>query len=389
MPRPLRALQVIGASKFGGDSIVVCDWLAMLEERGIEATLLATDPPVVRYARSRGLRVWPFEGIERAVRPAHDLLAVARLAAGIEGRFDIVHTNTTKGGAVGRTAAWLARIPLVMHTVHGFAFHEFSGRLETAVYGTVERVLGTMSDRVIFVNTFDRQRAIDMHIVPRRKALTVYNGVSEDHVAPGLKATREELLAELELPPDAALIVFVGRLAEQKGLRYLFEAIGLLSRRLPETDLYLAVVGDGEQRGECGEWVREFGVADRVRFLGFRTDAIRWTGGGDVFVLSSLWEGHSITLLEAMACGKPIVATDIKGNRETITDGTDGLLVRAADAGALAQGLERVLADTALARRLGSGARQTFLKRFTARRMLEATWEVYEDALPQKGLWPR
>ncbi len=386
MPKQLRALQIIGDSKFGGDSVIICDWLDMLTQRGLRATLLATDPPVVELARERGLDVWTFEGIQRPIDPCVDIPAILRLSRLLRRRFDVVHTNTTKGGAVGRPAAWLAGVPAVLHTVHGFAFHEFSGKLTTTVYSNIERVLTKMCHRVIFVNEFDRQRAIDMGVVPERKAVTVYNGVAEDRLADGRAATREQLLAELDLPADARLASFVGRLAEQKGPRYMFEAFAAARRKLPDTPLHLAVVGDGELAGKCRQWVTELNLTDRVHFLGFRTDAVRWIGGADLFVLSSLWEGHSITLLEAMGCGRPCVATDIKGNRESITHGIDGLLVAPADSESLSDALVRLAANRPEAERLGREARATFDRRFTLRQMLASTWTVYEDLLRERRL---
>ncbi len=145
---------------------------------------------------------------------------------------------------------------------------------------TVENGLSKMCDQVIFVNKFDRLMAVDMGIVPEHKALTIYNGVSEERLAPGLDTKREELLDELNLSHDVMLSVFVGRLDEQKGLKYLFEALRIVREKVLDVDFHQVVLGDGEQAEHCRQWVEEFGVADRVHFLGFRTDALRWTGGG-------------------------------------------------------------------------------------------------------------
>jgi len=388
MKKALHALQIIGDSKFGGDSLVVCDWLQMLQSKGIKTTLLATDPLVVDLAKSRGLDVWTFKGVQRSINPLVDVPAVFRLAKGLKKRFDIVHTNTTKGGAIGRPASWLSRIPIVVHTVHGFAFHEHSGAVATWAISGVERTLTRMCDRVVFVNNYDREQAIAKGIVPENKAVTVYNGVSEERIAPGLSSNKEDILSELGLPSDAFLSVFVGRLAEQKGLKYLFEAISILKNRSPSVNFHQVLVGNGEQEEQCRQWVESFGISDRVHFLGFRKDSLRYTGAADLFVLSSLWEGHSITLLEAMGCGRPIVATDIKGNRESITDGKDGILVKPADPVALAQGILRAVEDKNLSMALGDNARKTFDKRFTLKAMLENTWSVYEGLLEEKKLWP-
>ncbi len=386
MKRKLRVLQIIGDSKFGGASLVVADLMKMLQGRGLEVTLLATDRQMVDFAQENGFRVWPFKGIQRSINPLIDISATMRLAWALRGKYDIVHTHTTKGGVVGRTAAHMAGIPIVIHTVHGFAFGEFSGRLATSAVCLVEHIVALMCDRVIFVNSFDRLKSVKAGIIPENKAVTVYNGVTEERLKPGLSVNRTDLLKELNLAEDTFLCANVGRLAEQKGLRYLFEALGIVRRKMPELKIHQVMIGQGELYEQSQEWIKEYGIADRVHFLGFRTDALRWTGGADAFVLSSLWEGHSITLLEAMGCSTPIIATDIKGNRESITNEQDGLLVQPCNAQALADGIIRIASNPELARSLARQARETFMKRFTIEIMLENLWSIYDELLRSKNL---
>ncbi len=167
---------------------------------------------------------------------------------------------------------------------------------------------------------------------------------------------------------------------------YLLQSMAIVRQRLPQPPVHLAIIGEGELEAECREQVQNLGLAGCVHFLGFRGDALRWTGGCDLFVLSSLWEGHSITLLEAMGLGRPIVATDIKGNRETITHDHDGLLVPPADADSLADAIIALATDQQRARRLGQAGKKTFDNRFTEQIMKDNNWRVYQDVLTAKGL---
>jgi len=382
----IRVLHVVGSSKFGGATKVIFSLIAMARQHGLEAEILTDDPLTIEACQERGIGVFRFRGIDRPIRPHKDLWATVRLARRLRGRYEVVHTHTSKAGAIGRVAAWIAGVPAILYANHGWYFHELSGRLSTLLLSSAERILALMGDRIICVNEWDRQKTIDMRIAPPHKVATVYNGIPEDQLRPGRNTTREELLAELNLPLGSCLCVHVGRLAEQKGLPYLFEAFAIACRNLPEKDLHLAMVGDGELQADGERWVEQHGVADRVHFLGFRSDAIRWTGGADLTVNSSLWEGHSISLLEYMGCGKPIVATNIRGNRESITHEHDGILVPPADAKGLAEGMTRLISDPDLARRLAGEARRTFERRFTLDRMLENTWTVYEGLLKEKGL---
>jgi glycosyltransferase involved in cell wall biosynthesis len=377
---------IIGDSKFGGAALVVCSLMKMLRSRDIDVTLLATDPNILEIFKKESFSVWTFKGIQRAVNPFIDISALLRLTRALRGKYDIVHTHTTKGGAIGRLAAKLAGVPVILHTVHGFAFHEFSGKLKTHLICIVERILAKMCDKMIFVNNYDRIKAIEMGITSEDKAVTVYNGIDESRLVLGINTDRSRKLSELNLSDSSFLSVYVGRLAEQKGLRYLFEAIKIVNEEMPNCVINQVVVGDGELFRRCQEWVEQFGITDRVYFLGFRPDAICWTGAADLFVLSSLWEGHSITLLEAMACGRPIVATDIKGNRESIKDGYNGLLVEPANSKALARAIIKIISNPKLAKTLGEHARDTFAKRFTLERMIECGWQVYEGVLKEKGL---
>lgn len=384
--RPLRALQIIGDSKFGGATLVVYDLVNMLRDHGIDVQVLATDKKTIDFFYQKGFNIWTFKGIQRAVNPFIDVSAILRLAWALRGKFNIVHTHTTKGGAIGRIAAKLAGVPVILHTVHGFAFHEFSSKLATTVIGSIERILSMMCDRAIFVNNYDRIKSIEMGIVPEHKAVTIFNGIGDDRLVSGINADRSERLAELNLSDNDFLSIYVGRLAKQKGLRYLFEAIKIVNEKMPNCNINQVIIGDGELFQQCQQWVKQFGIANKVHFLGFQPDAICWTGAADLFLLSSLWEGHSITLLEAMACGRPIIATNIKGNRESIKNGYDGLLVKPANSQELAEAIIRIALNPEFAKTLGEHAQDTFTKRFTLRRMIEDEWRVYENVLKEKGL---
>jgi glycosyltransferase involved in cell wall biosynthesis len=213
-----------------------------------------------------------------------------------------------------------------------------------------------------------------------------YNGVSKRRLESGRGTRHDELLDELGIPKDSFLCVFAGRLAPQKGLKYLVEAVGIVKSKMPDRQIHLAVIGEGELEQSLRSQVRELNISDRVHLLGFQSDCLRWTGGCDLFVLSSLWEGHSITLLEAMGLGRPIVVTDIKGNRETITHNKDGLHVPPADSEALALAMMDIASHPERATQMGQAAAETFERNFTEEVMKEKSWKVYQEVLSAKGL---
>lgn len=375
MLEKIRVLQVVGDSKFGGASIVVLDIMDALSKDGFDVTILATDPEMIGLAKDAGFNVLIFAGIQRKLNPLKDLYVAIKLSRQIKGKYDVIHTHTSKGGAIGRFAGKIAGIPTIVHTVHGFAYHEFSSRPVKFIGSWIERLLGYMCNRVIFVNNHDREQAIKDKVLPEEKCITILNGISDSRLQPDSTLDRNDMLNSLGLPDDSVLGVSVGRLAKQKGLSYLLEAIKIVIIGRP--DYYHAIIGDGELLEELQEEAALLGISNNVMFLGFQKDAVRWTKICDVFVLSSLWEGHSMTLLEAMGLGKAIVATDIKGNRESLSDNINGLLVCPADPEDLSRGILKVLSDPDKAASLGLNAKVEFEREFTVQRMQEQVVGLY------------
>jgi len=383
--KSLRVLH-IASGKFGGGASVILSLADMAREHGLFTDVLTNCPQFEEICTARGIGVVRFEGIVRPIRPHKDLLAALRLKRIIQGRYEVVHAHGSKGGAVGRLAAKWAHIPAVLYTAHGFAFHEFSSKSKTWAIAVTERIMARCCDKIIVVNEFDRQRALELGICSSEKMVTIYNGIPQSRLDSGRQSNRQELLNELKVPSDSFLCAFVGRLAPQKGLKFLIEAMAIIKSRMQIPPVHLALIGEGELESEIRQHCQILGVSDRVHLLGFKSDCMRWTGGCDLFLLSSLWEGHSITLLEAMGLGRPIVATNIKGNRETITHGEDGLLVPPADSNALANVIMQLATNPQQASRLGQNAVKTFAMRFTEQAMKDNSWKVYEELLSAKGL---
>jgi glycosyltransferase involved in cell wall biosynthesis len=377
----VRVLQVIGGSKFGGAVWVVLSYAEALQEHGCRVTVLTTVEPVADVFRGAGCEILPVPEIRREINPPRDLAALTQLTRICRRRrFDVVHTHTSKGGFVGRAAARLARTPVVLHTAHGFAFHEGSSRAATAVYTRLERLAGRWSDRVITVSAFHRLWAIEQRLAPPERIVAVRNGISPSRLV--VDQERDAVRRELGVGAGDLLLVSVGRLAAQKGLGTLLRALPALRER--GLSLRVALVGDGPLRGELEGYVAEAGLGDMVTFLGFRTDVGDLVNASDAIVAPSLWEGLSISVLEAMAFGKPIVATDIGSNRELLEDGVSGLLVPPEQPSRLAEAIAALADDRILAGRLGAAAKERFERDFTERAMKEALWEVYRPLLDQK-----
>jgi len=383
----IKVFQVLsGVATWGGGGTVVLSLTKELLRLGCEVTVLCLGDFAGEQFAKAGAKVVSSRYWRREINLPFDLLALYELFRLCRReRFDIVHTHTSKGGFLGRIAARLAGVPTVIHTVHGFAFHEFTPGPVAAFYTLLERLAGHFCDLVICVNDEDRQTAIRRRIVAPDKIVTIHNGIDMDRFA-GVRG--DSVRRELALGDGSVLIGTVGRLAPQKGFAYLLQAIPLVLREHPET--HFAFAGDGPLEAELKGLATELGVSERCHFLGFRRDIPEVLAACDIFVLPSLWEGLSITLLEAMAAGKPIVATDIKGNREVITDEVNGLLVRPKDSVELARAIIELIEDRERARLLGERARRTVERHFNERAMLEKTLQAYATAMARsaKGAAP-
>jgi len=379
---PPKVLHIHGSSKFGGDSVLILELGRAARERGFEVDVLATDPRFQEAVQEEGLGLVDLDVIRREIRPLWDLRGLLRLTRFLSrSPYTIVHTHTTKPGIVGTLAARRAGIPAVMHTVHLFPFHEETGRLVTAAYVGAERLAARWCDRIVTVSEFQRDWALRVGIGSSDKVISIPNGVPTERAQP--KRSRAEIRAELGVG-DGFMVLSTGRLAEQKGLEYLIRAAVLLRRDLPAARICLA--GDGPLRDKLVKLVSSLGLEDTVALLGHRSDVGDLLAASDLVVLPSLWEGLSISLLEAMAAQKPVVTTSIGSNREVTNDGEAAVLVPPKDAPSLAAAISALAADGSRLHELGKKGQQIQRERYGLSRMLDAYMSEYDRPLRRESV---
>jgi glycosyltransferase involved in cell wall biosynthesis len=376
----MRLLHVVGDSRFGGAGRIILGLGQAARAKGWQVDVLATDPVFQRSIREQGLGVVDLDVIRREIRPHWDLAGLLRLYRFLRReRYRLVHTHTSKAGFVGRLAARLAGVPAVVHTVHGFAFHEESPSHVRWFYSALERMAAPWCDRLVSVSEFHRDWALALGICDANRILAIPNGITppvrNPEVAPA------EVRRRLGVPDDDRLILTMARLAADKGLAYLIEAVAMLP---PALNVRLAIAGDGPVRTRLEQVARARGVTGRVNFLGFREDVGDLLAACDLVALPSLREGLSIALLEAMSAGKPIIASSIGSHRELAEQADIALLVPPADARALRDAIMRLAGDPALMTRLGASARALFERHYTEGRMLDSYLSVYSGLLEGK-----
>jgi lipopolysaccharide/colanic/teichoic acid biosynthesis glycosyltransferase len=311
-------------------------------------------------------------------------------------RFALVNTHSPVAAAVGRVAAWFARSPVVVYTVHGFYFHDDMPWWKRRGFMALEWLLGRITDDFMFVSNEDRQTALREGIARSAdKATTILNGVDLEAYAPESAAsgTVGKLRRELCIPEGAPVVGIVGRVVREKGYFEFAEMAKLVSRGFG--DVYFLVVGDAlpsDRDGVAAELrkrVNAAGLRDRFRFTGFTDRVADFLQAMDIFVLPSYREGFPRSVLEAMSTGLPVVATNIRGCREAVVHGETGLLVPPRDGRALAEAVSRLLGNPDLARRMGSAGRQRAVRLYGQQLVQSRFVEVVESALRYKALQKR
>jgi lipopolysaccharide/colanic/teichoic acid biosynthesis glycosyltransferase/glycosyltransferase involved in cell wall biosynthesis len=375
----VRILHITGDSRFGGVASIILGLGRICKAEGWQVDVLTTDPVFQQAVMHNGLGLINLDVVRRDIRPLWDLRGLFRLRRFLaEHNYTIVQTHTSKGGFVGRLAARLAGVPIIVHTAHGFAFHEGSPPSVRRVYTALERLAAHWCDRIVSVSEFHRDWAVELGICGPSRILAIPNGI--EPLEPNAHVSSDDIRRQLGAQPGDLLVLAVTRLAADKGLRYLVEAAAQLPA---DRRIHVAIAGEGPEHGRLEQLAADLGLADRVTFVGFRKDVGDLLAACDVVVLPSQREGLSISLLEAMAAGKAIVATSIGSQREVAAKGEMALLVPPADANALRDGILRLAEDPALRDRLAFLARAVYERHYTEERMLESYRQLYLGLLEQ------
>ncbi|MEJ5359473.1 MAG: glycosyltransferase family 4 protein [Desulfobacterales bacterium] len=303
-------------------------------------------------AAARGVRFIAVETLVRRIAPLRDLrafLALWRIFR--RERPDVVHTHTSKAGMLGRAAARLCRVRHVVHTPHGHVFHGHFGRPASILFLLLERAARPFTDRLVALTEGEKRDYLARSVARRGAIEVVPSGVDLARYAPR-PGDRRAARRALGLDPEAELVGFAGWLSAVKGVRELLEAMPAVWREFPKCGLVL--LGRGELEEELRARSAQIDGKGRVRFLGWRDDLPRILPLLDLFVLPSRNEGMGRVLVEAMACGVPVLAAAVCGIPDLVQDGRTGILFAPGDVEALAGGIRRLLRDRDLAARLAA-----------------------------------
>lgn len=390
--RRIRVLRIIARLNVGGPALHGVILNDGLQRRGFE-TLLAygahgpDEGSLDHLPRDRGLSAVYVPALGRSIRPWNDaqaFVAVRRLIR--EWRPDVVHTHTAKAGALGRLAAALSNATksrrarcAVVHTFHGHVFSGYFGRATSFAVRIAERGLSRVTDRIVTISESQRRDIVERYRIAAPERVTVVPlGLELERfrecpvVAPGARA-------RLGLKDDEFVVGYVGRLVPIKDVGTLIRAVALARRRVPRVRLLVA--GDGECRRALQQIAASLDLADAAIFLGWRDDVVALYASMDMFALSSLNEGTPVSLIEALAAGLPVVATDVGGVRDVLREGRLGALVPPRHPEGLADRICEVAQDRAAARLQAESARQDVRARYGADQLTAQMAALYEEVL--------
>ena len=362
--------------------------LRRLRDEGFEVSAISAPGPWSAEIEAEGIRHVPWRHATRSWAPTADVRAFAELVRILRrGRFDVVHTHNPKPGVLGRLAARVVGVPVVVNTVHGFYATPEDPFIKRETVLAVERIAARFSDLELYQSEEDLAWARRRRLVPPGKGILLGNGTDLGRFDPrALSAERADALRrELGLA-DASLVVgAVGRLVAEKGYRELLSAAEALRRDHPGVRFLVVGSPDSDKPDAIPQDEIARAARGSVVFAGWREDVRDLLAVMDVFVLPSWREGLPRSAIEAAAMGRPLVLTNIRGCREVARHGIEGLLVPPRDPGALREAIATLLRDRDLRERMGAAARARAVERFDERRVADRVVEAYRMLLRRKA----
>jgi glycosyltransferase involved in cell wall biosynthesis len=384
---PIKVLRVIARLNMGGPALHVAYLTAGLRERGYDTTLVAGslargEDSMDFVADQLGVRVEHVAELRRDISVIHDLRAVLSLARLIRReRPAILHTHTAKAGAVGRLAALLAggaRPPIVVHTFHGHVLRGYFGPVRTFGFRQLERWLARMTTALVAVSPEVRDDLVQLGVAPRDRFSVVRLGIQlEERVADG--NGREETRRVLGIAPDSFTVGWIGRMTAVKRTSDVLLAFKRLRER--GVDARLCMVGDGPDREPLERRAHELGIMRNTLFLGYQEDVAPFYAAFDAMILPSGNEGTPVSAIEALAAGRPVVATRVGGVPDVVRDGEDGFLVDTGDVDTLADRLAQLAEDPELRQAMGESGRSRVLTRYSVERLIDDVDRLYRSLL--------
>jgi glycosyltransferase involved in cell wall biosynthesis len=339
----------------------------------------ATISANLKEARLKGVKIVNIPFLLRRINPVYDLLALFSLYVFlIKEKPSIVHTHTSKAGLLGRLAAKLAGIPIIIHTPHGHVFFGYFGPVKTKIFIILENYASRITNKMIALTNKERDDHVLFRITDEDKFVVIPSGVELNKFRELPFNEKQNLKKELGIPENSLIIGTVGRLEPVKGPEFLIKAAGNIISKYP--DAFFIFTGDGPLEQDLKKKAFDLGIKENIIFLGWKDDVSKIISIYDVFALPSLNEGMGRVLVEAMALGKSIVASNIGGIPDLVIHGKNGFLVPPKNQKELAKYIQILLKDEEKREKMGLAGKEMSLN-FSAENMVEKIEKLYGELL--------
>lgn len=389
MNRKIRIAHIITRMDWGGSPDLVRIICAKLDREKYDVTLISG--PTLHPAEKTSAFLQGFSGtyikvsqLRRDIEPVRDCIALIRLYVILRlGGFDIVHTHTAKAGALGRLAARMAGVKVIVHSPHGHNLYGYFSPAMTRRIVGIERFLSRFTDRIIAGTRLEKEDYLKHAIGTEGSIDVIYAGLELSGYGAG-PAGRGGLKKEFNIPADAFVVGMIGRLEHVKGPAYFVDAAVRIARS--RDDVYFMLIGEGSLRQQLEDTATGAGCKGRIIFTGWRNDIPSLLSLLDIMVLPSLNEAVGLVLVEAQSQGIPVIASNVGGIPETIKDNETGILVPPAHAEKFMQAIVFLLDHPDKRRSMGAAARAWVESRFKAEDMTAHVERLYDTLLHAKNI---
>lgn len=397
----IRVLRIANRLNMGGPTYNIAYLTRYLGE-GFETMLISgnTDETEENFAyivEELGIQPRYIDGMYRELHPWRDRKAFAAIRKIIrEYKPHIVHTHAAKAGALGRMAAWIEGVPVVVHTFHGHVFHSYFGPGKTRMFLEIERFLAKRTTRIIALSQIQKEElSVQFRVAPPEKFSVVPLGFDLEKFAEGQDHKRREYRRRFGIAEEEIVVGIVGRLVPVKNHAFFLD---VWREVLDSTDkkVRAMIIGDGEERSHIEQMARD-------RNLGFTTEKdvvhdqpltfTSWEkqvdvalAGLDIVALTSMNEGTPVSLIEASSAGRPVVTTDVGGIRDILQDGVNAFIVRREDRASFASSLLRLIEDSGLREEMGKAGGEETIRRYSYERLCADMRQLYQELLEEKGI---
>ena len=379
LSKKIKLLHVITHLPIGGaqDNTLYTVELLNKDKYDISLSCNLNGELVSRAKKVKHLKLYDVPNLRREVSIINDIRAFLYLYKLIKKEnFTIIHTHSSKAGFLGRIAAMLNKTPIVIHTIHGFAFHDYMNSFKKNIFIYLEKLSAKWTHGLVTVSNLNKKKVVDLGIAPIEKLKNIYSGID---LTLFINEKNDQFRKELNLDSNHLLLGSVGRLSNQKDPITMIEAFCIVIKRFPNA--HLTLVGEGELRDEILIKIDQLQLNGRVHLTGNKNDPWKIYHSLDLFIMSSIYEGLGRSITEALSCGVPVVCTSVEGVPEIVRDNKTGILVPPKDPGALATGIIKSLNDMDNARKIAEEGRKFVNDNFDVKKMVDDIDTLYDTLL--------